>query len=101
MAKQIKITVHCEKEKYSPESAEKKQGYVAGFAETVRTMCSRYNSPWGWCTACVTVTLPDGRSDVACLGECSYQSDIDFIQNSGYFVDMVNEAIAGAAAKKI
>lgn len=49
---------------------------------------------WGWCSVRVRIThAPTGlRADVF-LGEASYESDVDFIENSGYYDQMVEEAV--------
>lgn len=55
---------------------------------------------WGWCTAHVVVThKKTGIKGEDYLGGCSYRSKKDFMHPSGYYPDMVNEAIADAKKK--
>lgn len=56
-----------------------------------------YNSgnSWAWCTVKVTAkhpNLPDIEG-VDYLGACSYKSQKDFEENSGYFGDMKDRAL--------
>lgn len=46
---------------------------------------------WVWCTVEVRATF-DGISESDYLGCCSYESERDFRENSGYYQDMVEEA---------
>jgi hypothetical protein len=96
----ITITFHAEKEEYSPEHGEKTQGYAKGFAEAVREQLKKSRT-WGWCTVRVDATAkfgpPGNRREVtgsAYLGECSYSSEEDFVLNSGYTQDKIEEALA-------
>jgi hypothetical protein len=47
---------------------------------------------WAWCIVCVTVEYRDIEENEY-LGGCSYNSRYDFIHNSGYYEDMVNECL--------
>jgi hypothetical protein len=47
---------------------------------------------WAWCTVAVTVSDGDAEG-VAYLGGCSYADAEDFMANSGYFSDMLDEAL--------
>ena len=47
---------------------------------------------WGWCTVKVTAKWNSIEHSEFC-GACSYESEDDFIKNSGYFEDMKREAI--------
>ena len=51
-------------------------------------------NPWAWCTAKVTARYLELESSEY-LGCCSYLSEQDFRDNSGYFEDMVATARAG------
>ncbi len=64
-----------------------------GFEEAVRSQ-KKLSRRWGWCTVHVIVSLkrnPEITGD-AYLGCCSYSSRKDFIENSGYYDQMVDEA---------
>lgn len=89
----MKIELDTLPEDMSPKRAEKQFGYTSGFADAVQSMMKRAKGRWGWCTARVTVTI-GGRSAVDYLGQCSYESEQDFVSNSGYFMDMVNNCLA-------
>ena len=52
---------------------------------------------WAWC--CVKVTASyKGQEGTDYLGHCSYSSQKDFIENSGYYEDMKNQAFADLIA---
>jgi len=95
----IKLRTH--KEDLTPEKAEQHHRYAPGFAEcvrkTIRKAKARDNdSRWGWCTVEVRVTMITNDKKVtgsAYLGECSYESEEDFVFSSGYFDDLVGEAL--------
>lgn len=64
-----------------------------GFEEAVRSQ-KKLSRRWGWCTVHVIVSLkrnPEITGD-AYLVCCSYSSRKDFIENSGYYDQMVDEA---------
>ena len=66
-----------------------------GFEEAVRA-ARKKSRRWGWCTVHVIVSLrsnPEITGD-AYLGACSYYSRKDFIENSGYYDQMVDDATA-------
>ena len=49
---------------------------------------------WGWCCVRVKVCVPDtALFGDAYLGECSYASEKDFIETSGYYDQMVQDAV--------
>lgn len=48
-------------------------------------------NPWAWCTVRVTASYRGLQAD-AYLGCCSYKSQKDFINNSGHYEDMRQEA---------
>jgi hypothetical protein len=90
---QVKITVRAEKEIESVEHVGK--DCAPGFVEAVRAI-QRKSRTYGWCTIVVTAKLRKGPKDVegvAYLGACSYASRQDFINNSGYYPQMVEDAI--------
>ena len=47
---------------------------------------------WAWCEITVRVTWK-GHTGGAYLWGCSYRDEQDFIENSGYFDEMVTEAL--------
>lgn len=51
---------------------------------------------WAWANVLVEVTLESGETGVAYLGGCSYANERDFVENSGYFDEMVQEALKDA-----
>jgi len=87
----MKIELTTQLEDRTPEEAG--VGYAEGFADAVHGVEDKAESDWGWCTVVVTVTTDKGTGTTY-LGECSYESAIDFIKTSGYFADMVEEALA-------
>jgi hypothetical protein len=62
------------------------------FVDAVHEMTDKHGL-WGWCQVTVTVRLGPLKGE-SHMGDCSYESDEDFIQNSGYYEDMVGKAIA-------
>lgn len=88
----LKIEVFAEADDITPERAEKLYGFAPGFAVAVREVKKRAKGKWGWCTAVVRVKTDNGEAEDS-LGGCSYESDVDFIQNSGYFTDMVKTCL--------
>lgn len=89
----VKIKIKATKETDSIKFAA--NGCAPGFAEAVKSIKDK--SPlWGWCSVTVTATLLEGPlfiSGEAHLGHCSYMSKKDFIENSGYYDQMVDDAI--------
>jgi hypothetical protein len=61
-------------------------------AATVADILDRmeYND-WAWCVASVSLSW-NGLRETEYLGACSYSSRQDFIENSGYYLDMVHDA---------
>lgn len=95
----MQIELIAEREDITPERAEKTQGLAPGFAKAVAEVRRNSKGLWGWCSVKLTVTFKEGRKKLvgtAYLGQCSYKDEADFIANSGYFMDMVKEAIADA-----
>lgn len=90
----IKLT--AEVEETSPEEA---VGYMSGFANAIAEMRATAEGNWGWCTVKLEVNFDIGDKTLvgtSYLGQCSYESDVDFVKNSGYFEDMLRDAIAEA-----
>lgn len=87
----MKIEIKAVKSDMTPHQAERHHDYYEGFAKGIIETKRQCEGIWGWCDVVVTVTtkLGVGR-DV--LGQCNYYSEQDFIENSGYFLDMVKEA---------
>lgn len=94
------FTLHAEPEEQTPEEVEEKDGLV-NFAQKIREVQQLESTGlWGWCTAVVTaqlmsddpVPLELDREETT-LGQCCYHSAADFVQSSGYFDQMCQEAI--------
>lgn len=66
-------------------------------AEIVRRALN--GDPYAWFCAHVRVTYCDTLTADTYLGCCSYDSMRDFIDNSGYYNDMVDECIADINAQ--
>jgi hypothetical protein len=98
----IKVTAYAEEQ--TVEQAAKENNDVAGFAKSVRQVraqCREKNISeiWSWCCIAVRATIrTKGQkySGVAYLGECSYVGKDDFIANSGYYEDLLDEAVKAA-----
>lgn len=89
----VNIRVIAEDEDISIKQAAK--GCCPDFEEAVRAM-KRKSRRWGWCCVHIIVSLksnPEITGD-AYLGCCSYESRKDFIENSGYYDQMVDDAVA-------
>src|SRR5262245_46544874 len=97
--KALVITVSAIAEVESPEHYGKAMGTNREFAQAVRDVIRRAEKPWGWCDVDVSVRLPDGREGISSLGACSYLSAADFVENSGYFSDKVEDALQEALNK--
>jgi hypothetical protein len=100
----IHIELSCEDETETPEHSEKVTGFEPGYAKAVRKVMKKAVGKWGWCSAVVQVTIKDEHKRVVAeateyLGNCSYYSAADFAENSGYFNDMVQEAVEAALKK--
>lgn len=66
-----------------------------------RIIAKAENNVWAWCDITVRGTWK-GLTGEAHLGACSYDSEKDFRENSGYFDDMVahvRDEIDGQAAE--
>jgi hypothetical protein len=92
MATKITITIEAQKEDETPEHSEKATGSAPGYAKAVRETMKKAEGLWGWCI--VKVTVKDKGATY--LGNCSYENAEDFIAHSGYFEQMVNEAVEDA-----
>jgi len=91
----VKIKVQAEREDQNLEEYCRRTGVVGDFKDAVKAM-QKKSKRWGWCSVKVTASLP-GVPDVEgvdYLGACSYASRQDFIDNSGYYQDMVKTATA-------
>jgi len=54
-------------------------------------------NPWAWCTVKVTCYYDAGLGGIEgedYLGCCSYESERDFVESSGYFEDMKAQSYA-------
>lgn len=49
---------------------------------------------WAWTSVEVQVYDDEGNMESEFLGCCSYEDEVDFRENSGYFDDMVRDCIA-------
>lgn len=97
MSTKIQITLTTEPEDDTPEHSERVTGSAPGYAKAVRKVMKTAEGRWGWCNAKVEAkTTHKDREFVATnwLGNCSYYSAQDFVENSGYFEQMVKEAVA-------
>jgi hypothetical protein len=85
----ISSTITTESEFESPESAGDKD-----FADAVRTLRSTCRSVWNWCQVVVCVRPRNTKvyQGEQSLGQCSYKNKQDYIDNSGYYEDMIKEA---------
>jgi hypothetical protein len=94
----LRIVIDAEDEDVSPEESYLMPGVKEldadgeRFVAAVEEMRDEHGE-WGWCQVTVTVSLGP-LEGYAYMGGCSYESSTDFEQNSGYFDQMVNEAIA-------
>lgn len=94
----VKITAEPEDE--SPERSEKRTGSAPGYAKAVREQMKKAVGGWGWCSARMEVKLSSGEIGTAYLGNCSYLSAEDFVENSGYYSQMFDEAFKEALEQK-
>jgi hypothetical protein len=94
----LTITVEALAEDETPEQSEKRTGSMEGYAKAVREVMKTAEGRWGWCTVKITV-LGGKREGTNYLGNCSYKSAQDFIKNSGYFQQMVDDAVLEATAQ--
>jgi hypothetical protein len=92
------ITVTCE-----PEDSAIEGNASAIDDETDKRIVTRirkqlsHGNDWAWCVAGVHATYA-GETASAYLGFCSYKSEADFIESSGYFDDMRRESLSELAA---
>jgi hypothetical protein len=86
---ECEITTYCE-----PEDDDGPEGY-SDDAETCANIRAWLESgnEWAWCVACVKVEYK-GIASTQYLGACSYDGATDFRDNSGYWHDMCEEALA-------
>lgn len=92
----ITIKLHAEAETVTPKDAEKQNKYCNGFADTVTKTKKEATAPWGWCTVVVTAEYTHNKKvymGTATIGLCSYLNELDFVYNSGYYTDLVKEAL--------
>lgn len=82
----VTIYVHAIPEEFNPYDE-----YDKEVADSISQMNNDYGV-WGWSSVEVRVKAL-GFQAAAHLGGCSYKSKKDFIKNSGYYEDMVNEAV--------
>jgi hypothetical protein len=92
MATKLTIIMEALPEDETPEQSEKRTGSAEGYAKAVRDMMKKAEGRWGWCCVRIKATLGE-RTGTAFLGDCSYQSAEDFFDNSGYFPQMLEEAV--------
>lgn len=85
-----------EPEERSPEHYESVDGLSDGYAATVREMMKKHKSAWNWCCAKVSArpTNSFGFFGTAYLGACSYINRENFINVSGHYYDMIDDAVA-------
>jgi hypothetical protein len=91
-ADRLEICVEAIEDDSSPEEAGEGN---PGFAKTVREVMAKNCDEWNWCTARITVRIAgmyNSPFGVAYLGQCCYNNKQDFIDNSGYYEDKVEEA---------
>ena len=89
----LNITVEC-----LPEDMPIRGNYIVSGDDTQdradELECARrleFN-PWAWC--CVRVECEyEGLTADTYLGCCSYDGESDFVENSGYYDDMVQECL--------
>jgi len=94
----LTITIEALAEDETPEHSERVTRSAPGYAKAVREVMKTAEGRWGWCTVKITV-LGGKREGTNYLGNCSYRSAQDFIKSSGYFQQMVDEAVAEATAQ--
>jgi hypothetical protein len=94
----LTVVIEALAEDETPEHSERVTRSAPGYAEAVREVMKTAEGRWGWC--CVKITVLGGkREGTNYLGNCSYRSAQDFIKNSGYFQQMVNDAVLEATAQ--
>lgn len=92
--KDVTVTVRCEEEDSGPRS----HLFTGEDEEVDEEACSEIEQRlnrgdlWAWCCAVIEVSFGPFK-EVATLGCCSYDNEEDFRNNSGYFDDMMKEAI--------
>lgn len=92
MATKLTIVMEALPDDETPEQSEKRTGSMKGYAKAVRDMMKVAEGRWGWCCVRIKATL-GAREGTAFLSNCSYKNADDFLNNSGYFTQMVEEAI--------
>jgi hypothetical protein len=94
----VTITLRAEENDIGPEESYNIPGIKQSprdakhFVDAVEDMIDKHGL-WGWCQVTLTARVGPLKGE-AHMGGCSYESDDDFIQNSGYYNDMVSDAIA-------
>lgn len=84
------ISVSAGDEDVSIKQVAKETGDAEDFITSVKKNLK--NSKWGWCCATIRATYK-GFTGSAYLGQCSYLNKEDFIANSGYYDQLVAEAV--------
>lgn len=90
----ISLTIEAEPEDIAPEFYLSFKNTGFDHTDTIRHIRQRLNlgQQWAWC--CVNVTARyELWTGTAYLGCCSYKNKTDFIANSGYYKQMVQEAL--------
>ena len=87
---EVTISVAAEEEHSSIRRAAKETGREEDFIIAVHE--NQKKSVYGWCTVRVRASYK-GFQGNDYLGQCSYSSKEDFINNSGYYEQMVAQAI--------
>jgi hypothetical protein len=92
----VTITLRAEENDIGPEEScfipgiKLSRSDAKRFVDAVDKMIEKHGL-CGWCQVTVTVRLGPLKGE-AHMGSCSYESDDDFIQNSGHYNDMVRDA---------
>lgn len=93
-AEECEIIVECLEETEQIEGNAMASGDPAVDRRTEQWIRDQLNlgNPWAWCTILVTARFR-GFQGTDCLGCCSYRSEAEFRLPSGYFGDMVGNAV--------
>jgi hypothetical protein len=92
MATKFSLTVEALPEEETPEQSEKRTKSAPGYAKAVREVKKTAEGRWGWCVVKITANVK-GKEGTAFLSNCSYKNAEDFVKTSGYFQQMVEEAV--------
>jgi hypothetical protein len=85
--KDIKITIETLPEDIHPYD---RYSEIMSKEECNKLFQKSKRNPWHWCVVKITGYYKGLESEPEYLGSCSYKSQKDFIENSGYYEDMVN-----------